>query len=86
LKEEDIMLEELQKIFREVFDDATLVVTPETSAIDIEAWDSLSHLNLVMAMEKEFDIQFDFEELNALRNVGEMMTLIQKKRNSSMEV
>lgn len=80
------MLEELQKIFREVFDDATLVVTPETSAIDIEAWDSLSHLNLVMAMEKEFDIQFDFEELNALRNVGEMMTLIQKKRNSSMEV
>ncbi len=80
------MLEELQKIFREVFDDATLVITPETSAIDIEAWDSLSHLNLVMAMEKEFDIQFDFEELNALRNVGEMMTLIQKKRNSSMEV
>ena len=80
------MLEELQKIFREVFDDATLVVTPETSAIDIEAWDSLSHLNLVMAMEKEFDIQFDFEELNALRNVGEMMTLIQKKQNSSMEV
>jgi hypothetical protein len=86
LKEEDIMLEELQKIFREVFDDATLVITPETSAIDIEAWDSLSHLNLVMAMEKEFDIQFDFEELNALRNVGEMMTLIQKKRNSAMEV
>lgn len=80
------MLEELQKIFREVFDDATLVITPETSAIDIEAWDSLSHLNLVMAMEREFDIQFDFEELNALRNVGEMMTLIQKKRNSSMEV
>lgn len=80
------MLEELQKIFREVFDDATLVITPETSAIDIEAWDSLSHLNLVMAMEKEFDIQFDFEELNALRNVGEMMTLIQKKRNSAMEV
>jgi len=75
------MLEELQEIFREVFDDASLVITPETSAMDIEAWDSLSHLRLVMAMEAEFRIQFDFEELNALRNVGEMMVLIQQKRD-----
>lgn len=79
------MLEELQDIFREVFDDASLVITPETSAMDIEAWDSLSHLRLVMAMEAEFRIQFDFEELNALRNVGEMMVLIQQKRDSVTE-
>lgn len=79
------MLEELQEIFREVFDDASLVITPETSAMDIEAWDSLSHLRLVMAMEAEFRIQFDFEELNALRNVGEMMVLIQQKRDSVTE-
>lgn len=79
------MLEELQEIFREVFDDASLVITPETSAMDIEAWDSLSHLRLVMAMEAEFRIQFDFEELNVLRNVGEMMVLIQQKRNSVTE-
>ena len=79
------MLEELQEIFREVLDDASLVITPETSAMDIEAWDSLSHLRLVMAMEAEFRIQFDFEELNALRNVGEMMVLIQQKRDSVTE-
>ena len=79
------MLEELPDIFREVFDDASLVITPETSAMDIEAWDSLSHLRLVMAMEAEFRIQFDFEELNALRNVGEMMVLIQQKRDSVTE-
>lgn len=79
------MLEELQEIFREVFDDASLVITPETSAMDIEAWDSLSHLRLVMAMEAEFRIQFDFEELNALRNVGEMMVMIQQKRDSVTE-
>lgn len=79
------MLEELQEIFREVFDDASLVITPETSAMDIEAWDSLSHLRLVMAMEAEFRIQFDFEELNVLRNVGEMMVLIQQKRDSVTE-
>lgn len=79
------MLEELQEIFREVFDDASLVITPETSAMDIEAWDSLSHLRLVMAMEAEFRIQFDFEELNVLRNVGEMMVLIQQKRDSITE-
>ena len=79
------MLEELQENFREVFDDASLVITPETSAMDIEAWDSLSHLRLVMAMEAEFRIQFDFEELNVLRNVGEMMVLIQQKRDSVTE-
>ena len=79
------MLEELQEIFREVFDDASLVITPETSAMEIEAWDSLSHLRLVMAMEAEFRIQFDFEELNVLRNVGEMMVLIQQKRDSVTE-
>lgn len=79
------MLEELQEIFREVFDDASLVITPETSAMDIEAWDSLSHLRLIMAMEAEFRIQFDFEELNVLRNVGEMMVLIQQKRDSITE-
>ena len=74
------MLEELQNIFRVVFDDDSLVISRETSALDIEAWDSLSHLSLVMAMEREFDISFEFDELNALKNVGEMLDLIERKQ------
>ena len=75
---EDIM-EKVREIFREVFDDDTLVVNDSTNSSDIEDWDSLEHISLVVSMEKEFDLKFDLKEVNALANVGEMVDLIASK-------
>lgn len=73
------ILKELQPIFQDVFDDEDLVVTNESNAENIEDWDSLSHIRLVVAIEKQFGIKFAFGELQGLKNVGEMITLIEKK-------
>lgn len=73
------ILEEVQEIFRDVFDDESLVITAETNAEDIEDWDSLSHIRLVVAIEKHFAIKFAFGELQTLKNVGEMLDLIREK-------
>ena len=72
-------LEILNGIFRQVFDDETLTVTPETTAKDIEEWDSLTHINLVIAIEMHFGIKFGLAEMRRLRNVGEMVDLITRK-------
>lgn len=69
----------VQAIFRDVFDDENLALTRETNAEDIEDWDSLMQIRLVVAMEKEFQIKFDIMEVQSLQNVGEMMDLIEKK-------
>lgn len=66
----------VQDIFRDVFDDDELVITDETNAEDIEDWDSIEHISLVVAMEKEFSLKFDIKRVNALENVGGMIDLI----------
>ena len=76
---EEKILEELQPIFHDVFDDDEIVVTAQTSAKDIEDWDSLAQIRLVTAMEKFFSIKFTFDELQSLKNVGDMVSLIQGK-------
>ena len=73
------ILAEVQKIFRDVFDEEDLVIKDETNADDIEDWDSLAQVRLTVAIEKKFGIKFDFGELTALHNVGEMLELIGKK-------
>jgi acyl carrier protein len=73
------ILQELTPIFREVFDDDSIVLTRETTANDIDAWDSLSHMNMVMAVELKFKIRFALGELPSLRNVGDLADLVQKK-------
>ncbi len=75
---EEIMAK-IQVIFRDVFDDETLVVRDSTSSADIEDWDSLEHITLVVSMEKEFNLKFDLKEVNELANVGEMADLIASK-------
>ena len=67
---------EVTKIFRDVFDDDTLVIVDETNSGDIEDWDSLEHINLVVAMEKRFNMKFNLKEVGKLANVGEMVDLI----------
>ncbi len=72
-------LEKLNPIFRQVFEDDDIVLHRETTADDIDAWDSLSHINLVMAIEMEFKIRFALGELQSLKNVGHLADLIDKK-------
>lgn len=73
------IFEAVQEIFRDVFDDEELVIKDETNAEDIEDWDSLEHITLIVAMEKEFQMKFDIKEVNKLENVGQMIDLIKRK-------
>ena len=73
------ILDELQPIFHDIFDDASIVVTENTNASMIEDWDSLSHIRLVAAIEKHFAVKFALGELQGLKNVGDMIELIQEK-------
>jgi acyl carrier protein len=70
------VFDEVRKIFRDNFDDEDLEVVDETNSKDIEDWDSIEHINLVIAMEKKFGLKFDIKEVGKLANVGEMVDLI----------
>jgi acyl carrier protein len=74
------LLEELTPIFREVFNDDRIVLTPDTTADDVDGWDSLSHMNLVLALEVRYGIRFALGEIQKLRNVGQLAGLIESKR------
>ncbi len=69
----------VQDIFRDIFDDDELVIEDKTSSEDIKDWDSLNHINLVSAIEKEFKIRFALGELIALKDVGAMIDLMIEK-------
>ena len=66
----------LHPIFRDVFDDDELVIETKTTANDIDGWDSLTHIRLVISIEKAFDLRFTAAEISELENVGEMVELI----------
>ena len=70
------VFEKLNTVFRDNFDDDDLVIVDETNSSDIEDWDSIEHINLVIAMEKKFDLKFNIREVGKLANVGEMVDLI----------
>jgi acyl carrier protein len=69
----------LNKIFREVFDNNEITVTPDTTADDIDEWDSLSHITLIDAVENEFKMRFRMGEVSGMKNVGEMSEIIAKR-------
>jgi acyl carrier protein len=73
------LLPEIQEIFRDIFDDPSLVITRDSNASTVEDWDSLAHVNLVTAIEKRYKIRFALGELQELKNVGDMIDLIQEK-------
>jgi acyl carrier protein len=68
----------LNEVFQDVFDDASITVTDATTAKDVEGWDSLQHIDLVIAVEKKFGIKFSMGEVNSFKNVGEMVDTILK--------
>ena len=73
------ILAEIKPIFRDVFDDESLTITRESSAENVEDWDSLVQVRLVMSITRHFGIRFELDELAHLKNVGEMCELITKK-------
>jgi acyl carrier protein len=77
--EEAQLYSKLTAIFREVFDEDELNVTPQTTADDLDGWDSLSHIRLVLAISKAFGVKFSASEIGNLKNVGEFASLIEKK-------
>ena len=76
---EDEIGEKLQKVFRENFNDDKLVIKDSMNADDIEEWDSLSHISLIVSTEEEFGIRFSHSEIEKLNNIGEFKILISSK-------
>ncbi len=73
------VFEKINEVFRDVFEDDEITVNDATTAADIEDWDSLEHINLMNAIEQEFEIKFTMGEIVAMKNVGEMATAIMSK-------
>jgi len=77
---EDDIWQRLTGVFRDVFDDDSVIIGPETTAKDIEGWDSLANIELLVAIEKSFrGVKFNTGEVANLRNVGEMVAAIKQK-------
>lgn len=75
----ETIMNDVQEIFREVADNPAIVLADETTSEDIEEWDSLTHIQLVVAIEKNFHISFSSDEIGNYKNVGEMCRGIEKK-------
>lgn len=73
------LLDRLNEIFCDVFDDDDIKITPEMSANDVDGWDSLSHVNLIVTIETKFNIRFSQKELLTFKNVGDLLNSIQIK-------
>lgn len=70
----------MNEIFRDVLDNDDIELTRETTAEDIEEWDSLAHIGLIVAIEKHFKLKFSMMDVKPLKNVGEFIDLIQRKQ------
>ena len=75
----DEISQRLKPVFENVFDEDDVEVTASTTANDISEWDSLRHIRLIIAVEKEFGIKFLTSEVNDFKNVGELVEMIQSK-------
>jgi acyl carrier protein len=69
----------LARVFNEVFDDETIEVTPQLTAKDVDGWDSLTHIRLILSVEKAFKIRFNTSEIGNLENVGDLVALIRAR-------
>ena len=73
------IISRIEPTFREVFNDPDLIISPEMVASDIEVWDSLNHIRLIVALEMELEITFDTDQVAELMNVGELISNIKSK-------
>jgi acyl carrier protein len=75
----DEVTEKLTEVFRDVFDDDELTIFPEMTAKDVDEWDSLMHITLVLSVEKAFGVKLNAAEVGKLENVGQMVDLLVKR-------
>ncbi len=75
----DDLRDRLQDLFRDVFDDDEIVLTDALTAADVDGWDSLAHVNLMIAVELEFGVKFATAEIASMQDVGSLVTLLQAK-------
>lgn len=83
MTETTTVLQELTELFRDLFDDESLVLNDDTTADQVEGWDSQMHVMLIVAAEQRFGIKFRTAELESLRNIGQFIQLIDSKRSGS---
>jgi len=76
-------IDSLNQIFRMVFDDDSIQISPSMTATDVDGWDSLSHVNLIIAVEARFSIRFGQKELLKQRKVGDLLADIEQKLSSN---
>jgi len=69
----------LAKTFEDVFDDDSISVSPELSAKDVDGWDSLTHIRLMLSVERAFKVKFTTSEIGNLKNVGDLVALIKQR-------
>ena len=72
----------LTEVFEDVFDDASIQITPQLSAKDVDGWDSLTHIRLILTIEKKFKTKFSTTEIGKLDNVGDLVALIKAHMRS----
>jgi acyl carrier protein len=77
--DEVMIYQKLNQIFRDIFDDESIVLSPSTTAADIPDWDSVNHVNISVATEVAFGIRFNSSELEELHNVGDLVKTIERK-------
>ena len=72
----EVILEKVNEIFRDLFEDESLTIGDSTTALDVDGWDSLKHITLIETIEDEFDMRFKMKEVTEMKNVGEMLDII----------
>jgi acyl carrier protein len=82
LMQEAEIYDRLTDIFRDLFDDESIVLTAQTSAVDLDGWDSLNHINIVTATERQFRVKFRSSELEEMGSVGDIVALIRRNQGA----
>jgi acyl carrier protein len=81
----DHIYRQLDEIFRDVFDDDSITLTPETTAADIAGWDSVAHVDLIVSIETRLKLKFKTSELGNLHNVGQLVGVIEYKLETTRQ-
>lgn len=77
--EKSVIIEKLTAIFHEIFNDNSIVLCDGMTAADVENWDSLTHMLMITKVEEKFEVKFKLKELNKMKNVGDIVSLLEEK-------